>query len=492
MDKQTDVEILIHIGAPTREVDDAKYRRFATSYRDFNPSKYFPISYTSEALAPAFAHKERNGKLSIGSCDLPTALPNDETHSSPQSVEHLSVLKSPTASFASVIDNASSPLLRLRKLPSGSEFDHLTGPLQNCQSKDTQSTWQSFPSIVEDSIPFNHAAATDHPSPTRVLENYLQTFGSSSQSNRCGTNGSPLVISNTPPRPNDTAPWRNSQPTRHPTTPGGASTILVVDSAAVSLVGSESKRFASDTSPYTRISPQPGAQGSDDIVEETTLISSSDVNSLVKTDSETVPVTRPRQSIVSGSTPGLLRTISDLGPTTSSRRPVITVAFLPCHGFSFESLQITAPEPPVSTRIIEPHNLITESLEKLARDLDLDKRFRPEQQLRDLRPSERGYWLLNCSSWSIQLKWDAWAFLANHVGTGLTGWGVSCKRDAEYQSLKVFCWGAVVPHIYLLLYLATQREVLFTGAYWIEGGGEKVVVMGKTENRDEQSIGGNQ
>lgn len=43
--------------------------------------------------------------------------------------------------------------------------------------------------------------------------------------------------------------------------------------------------------------------------------------------------------------------------------------------------------------------------------------------------------------------------------------------------LQIYCWGEVVPHIYIVLFLATSRMVKGAGASWIDGAGEVVVRM---------------
>jgi hypothetical protein len=122
--------------------------------------------------------------------------------------------------------------------------------------------------------------------------------------------------------------------------------------------------------------------------------------------------------------------------------------------------------------------MITDVLARLARELNLEKRFRPESQTRDLRPFERGYWLVDCGSWDAELKRAAWGFLTDYLGKGAAGWGTLCRRDRDFSYLRLYCWGCVVGHMYLVLYLASKRKVLYTGTRWIGGDGEAVVVMG--------------
>jgi hypothetical protein len=122
--------------------------------------------------------------------------------------------------------------------------------------------------------------------------------------------------------------------------------------------------------------------------------------------------------------------------------------------------------------------MITDVLASLARNLDLEKRFRPESQTRELRPFERGYWLVDCTTWDPDLKRSAWEYLAKYLGSGAAGWGTTCKRDAAFSWIRLYCWGCVVGHMYLVLYLMSKRRVLYTGTSWIAADGAPVVVMG--------------
>ncbi|KAK3116719.1 hypothetical protein LTR53_002628 [Teratosphaeriaceae sp. CCFEE 6253] len=124
---------------------------------------------------------------------------------------------------------------------------------------------------------------------------------------------------------------------------------------------------------------------------------------------------------------------------------------------SFVNLPLTIrpPEPPVSLNSFVTH--ITPDLSMLADQLILSERYVPILTTRDLRPLERGYWLIETSSWPRELQSTFWAFLVSTVGIGKAGWGVWCLREHAHQSalglgnVKVFCWGEVVAHVYLML-----------------------------------------
>lgn len=85
---------------------------------------------------------------------------------------------------------------------------------------------------------------------------------------------------------------------------------------------------------------------------------------------------------------------------------------------------------------------------------------------------------MDCKGWDEELRRSAWEFLGRHLEGGLVGWGVSCGRDEAFSWMRVYCWGGVVGHLYLVLWLASQRRVKATGTVWVAGDGERVVVMG--------------
>ncbi|KAI9792893.1 MAG: hypothetical protein M1835_007572 [Candelina submexicana] len=158
--------------------------------------------------------------------------------------------------------------------------------------------------------------------------------------------------------------------------------------------------------------------------------------------------------------------------------------------------------PPPPTTVISFSNgypsQITPTLAMLASIIDLSKRFQPLHSTRPLQPLERGYWLIDTSSWSTHLQDNFWAFLQDLISDGRAGWGVWCtkagdgkdgstgdeegrcsagRRVKECNVIRVYCWGEVVGHVYLVIFLASNRKIKGTGARWIGSGGDVVVQM---------------
>jgi hypothetical protein len=139
---------------------------------------------------------------------------------------------------------------------------------------------------------------------------------------------------------------------------------------------------------------------------------------------------------------------------------------------------IMPPCPIVSIQPLESH--ITNPLRLLVEKADIADRYEPVSVTRDLRDTERGYWLFDISTWSATLQLDFFRFLTRMIGEGRVGWGIWCTRDAESADkspVRVYCWGEVARHVYLLLYAASKSKIRKLGLQWIDAEGEAVVQM---------------
>ncbi|KAJ5189923.1 hypothetical protein N7491_008036 [Penicillium cf. griseofulvum] len=176
-------------------------------------------------------------------------------------------------------------------------------------------------------------------------------------------------------------------------------------------------------------------------------------------------------------------------------------------------LEIHPPRPPISTAPFTTH--ITPTLSMLAERLNPSRAYKPSTQSRPLDPLERGYWLVHLAIephrdlpnpipngttsptpnpkedlriWPSPLFHAFWSFLSDFVGRdGRAGWGVWCiLEDATpapstisntHLSLKVYAWGEVAMHVYLLLFLASERWIRGMGVQWRDASEEVVIQM---------------
>ncbi|KAJ6006936.1 hypothetical protein N7451_004880 [Penicillium sp. IBT 35674x] len=200
-------------------------------------------------------------------------------------------------------------------------------------------------------------------------------------------------------------------------------------------------------------------------------------------------------------------------------------------------LEIRPPPPPISTFPFTSH--ITPTLLMLTERLKPTRTYNPRYQTRSLDPLERGYWAVHINIWpenqigqgkdlenrpgpnadpepapQINIDgpsevdqsrdWDVtcfdrfWSFLSEFVGKDArAGWGVWCFLEhaplpeslstvtsgevATHRFvpvlLKVYAWGEVAMHMYLLLFLASERRVRKMGPQWRDSSDAVVIQM---------------
>lgn len=177
--------------------------------------------------------------------------------------------------------------------------------------------------------------------------------------------------------------------------------------------------------------------------------------------------------------------------------------------------EIHPPPPPISTAPFSTH--ITPTLAMLTRRLHPARTYNPLLQTRALDPLERGYWSVRFTlhdpqdqpapgsagdtvppkSWDIPSFRRFWSFLVDFVGKDArAGWGVWCVLEQDHLiaesertdsslpapesipvMLKVYAWGEVAIHVYLLLFLASERRIRGMGAEWRDFREEIVIQM---------------
>lgn len=136
---------------------------------------------------------------------------------------------------------------------------------------------------------------------------------------------------------------------------------------------------------------------------------------------------------------------------------------------------IRPPAPQPSLQPFKTH--VTESLRYLGETANLAQCYKPVIVSRDLRQSERGFWTLDITPWPAQLRLEFFQFLAKMIEPGRVGWGVWCTRDLAALEVRVYCWGEVARHIYLMLYVASKSKVRKLGLQWVDADGDVVVQM---------------
>ncbi|PWY71824.1 hypothetical protein BO94DRAFT_539414 [Aspergillus sclerotioniger CBS 115572] len=189
---------------------------------------------------------------------------------------------------------------------------------------------------------------------------------------------------------------------------------------------------------------------------------------------------------------------------------------LPTKGLPTLPMEIRPRLPPVSSGRFVSH--ITPTLAMLATRLMSPRAYNPIKQTRTLDNLERGYWYVRLSLetqtlderprpanpnpmiWETPLFTRFWTFLSEFIAKeGRAGWGVWCiLEDAEPTAspssetvapppgdpghiksvtLKVYAWGEITSHVYLLLFLASERHIRKMGLQWRDSADEVVIQM---------------
>ncbi|KAF9785610.1 hypothetical protein IL306_005378 [Fusarium sp. DS 682] len=437
-----DAEILVHITAPSRSTDDVVYRQLAQAYLAFQPQKRTELSLVvSQASEEERRAPERNqGAPSPSQARVTT------------SFGHSFEITSQDLSFDGAIDNRSSPCLPRQALTRG------TVPSSDDAGFRSIDSWYAPPSQISDSYPMPDAALL-HVSPSRILQSYI---GKTQSSQASVPSSSPLAHKKRPPVPEfghrvdipSSLPAPSQEESLPLEVPGFIESINVIPTTPQADKAAEVPIPSANTEviAFEHLAP--------DVTHITGSVASS-YSPARSTRAGSEPPPSKRSKIGHLEHGDLIRSSSDTGPALSTRNSQVDQVS--------SSLEIRPPSPSVGVDDIDPADLISEKLAKLSRDLS--SRYRPTKE-RDLDPFERGYWLLDCSDWNPTVRFDTWVFLGNYLKSGLAGWGTWCRRDNSHDWIRLFCWGHVAKHTYLLLYLASGRQVKTSGAKWYGANGE--------------------
>ena len=160
-----------------------------------------------------------------------------------------------------------------------------------------------------------------------------------------------------------------------------------------------------------------------------------------------------------------------------------------------EQEEIHPPPPKSSTLPFTSH--ITPTLAMLAANLPLHRTYRPSRQSRPLAVWERGYWRYHgvaCThpdtgadpgaypgtGPNTRTETDGiWPFLKEIIHQGKAGWGVWAVQThaRSTMDIKIYCWGQVVPYIYLLFLVGSDRHLNNALLQWRDAADQIVVQM---------------
>lgn len=429
----SDCEILVHVDAPALTTDDVAYRRLAQAYLDFQPGR------VTKLPQPDAHGTGINGDTLP---EMQDAVPSSDQNLAPASQNSVHpVTDSQDLSFEGALDNRNSPRLRVEQEVSYDEA--LVIPSSLPEASSSQQSWCAPPSEIGDSYPMPNIIS--HISPSRILRQWT--------AHQTAIPSTPNVTKDV--LPTQLAGFASSQRG----SPGGPRGRVANSVKAV---------CATASSPSSARKRLRDHEDTENDIADITHVTASDPTSASRPGpsprAESEPVLSKR-SKTSHESPSLRNQANPLSRSLSETTPRRIKT-------SCNSLEIWSEPPPVGVNDIVPSDLVSEKLGKLSRQLS--SRYRPELS-RDLQPFERGYWLVDSSAWNGKTHMEFWDFLKKYVEGGLAGWGVWCRRDEARCWVRFYCWGHIVKHIYLLLYLASGRQMKLTGAEWRDGGGEMVL-----------------
>lgn len=347
---------------------------------------------------------------------------------------------SPQASFGSVWDNVWSPrLARVNQQVAPSAGTQPSVPAASSQLRDdSQLSWVAPPSEVPDSMPDNDIRAPAFNTPTRVLKYFLQAREQASLS----SGGASAEVPD-----------------------GGRNAAHGDASQAGASDGLLGRGVGLDSSPSTRRLRSRAPQSPDPIE---TVRNVHDVT-------EDYGEGRAPSGSRSTAEPEAQRTIPD---TMSENKSAYAVD----NSDWAHETQLISTEPAVANHRLGPR--APQHLEKLAESMQMEKKYRPKYQARDMRPFERGYWLMRLDGWEFEEKVKAWGFLGNYIRRDdKAGWGTRACRDESWDWIRLYGWEHIAGELYILLYVASYRKLKFMEIKYYDAAGDVLIVVGPRGNQ---------
>lgn len=470
-----EAEVLVHIAAPSTSTDDSIYRALARGYLDFEPLR----------------------KTELPPIPEPTDVPSSQD-----------ALISPQLSFNSVWENIRSPVLARVRIDEDNTYPKATGKESQVEQC-SQGSWIPPPSEVADSMPDNDISMDGFNTPTRILNYFLQTTNTFSQSSQEiddekrdttiyeGNEDftSPLVQT-TPLRESNTVQKRRitegmSQIIHH--TPQPHHSPLREAWGATTAAETTPAHFPLPKNPIPPARSPGGLR--------TVSTNNSPLSSLSKIESHerTIPSTqlperadseppsskRPRLGRTRRAIQGRGRSASEILPrgphgavaaSADTSRDEVDSAEPLVIDWSGDT-QIVSVEPAPSNHKLGPKP--PAYLEWYVNHVGMASRYQPKFQARKMRPFERGYWLLDLDGWDYNAKVEAWDFLGNFIRRdSCAGWGTRACRDEQWGWIRLYGWEHLAGELYILLYVASYQRTKYMELTWYDGAGEKLIIVG--------------
>lgn len=468
-------EILVHVSAPSRASDDARYRREAQGYVHFEAGVRHAVlvheNYIPAKLEPTPLILQGGG----GSFS--------DSKLSPKT----SALSTQSSSWSSRVEQ--------KKTVPGRALRTITGPGRTPEASRT-------------CFSLLHTSAT----PALKPRNEISSKSPYIHVEHTPANARPRSAPNDPSYVQETPPFRRTQSDSWETPPS------VIPDSQPSLPYPKRPLLSSSPSPThqsnSRSPKRQRRQSSSPSIETSSQICRS-------SPAPTSPSLQLQTSRTSSSTRST--TERHLSPLLESASlPFVTV------------MAIYAPPPQPSTEPFKSH--ITPYLKILVNNLPLITFYIPQQlhpPVRALQVHERGHWAFPIACFPTGEWQKFWSYLETFILMGRASFGVSCvvegrrkkegRRSHEVEGgqaevgegrqgteakvgrtkeaiadmdnkipvpdeearlhsvenplLKLYCWGEIVPHVWLLLFTSSHRRIKGCSAQWIDAWGEVIIQM---------------
>lgn len=140
-------------------------------------------------------------------------------------------------------------------------------------------------------------------------------------------------------------------------------------------------------------------------------------------------------------------------------------------------LEVFSPKAPVG--LDGPVTFVTPIIAAFYGKAELRKRWARNATIsRPISSFEIGHWVIDTKSWSPRLQLSFWRVLTNQIGLRQAGVSTWCKRIPEPGQLgtvKVYCWGELVKHLFLFLFTIADTGISSQEACWLDGQDQVVV-----------------
>ncbi|KAL8936294.1 MAG: hypothetical protein Q9216_005011 [Gyalolechia sp. 2 TL-2023] len=487
-------EILVHASAPSRGSDDARYRKEAVAILEFEAVR-------RHDLPPPKVQIDSEERQALGQDSI--------TSTDPAPRNHLS--EALTSWMTPILTRPSTQLL-VGRTPAPSFYEKTSTLPGNLQIKRTPAdqyrprTAPSGPVAIEETPRLGHSLSHSFETPPSVIPDSQPVQDRSKRPFE--ENSSPSPTHRQSPSSKRAKPDRGDEWGEW-TQPEDTSTPPLNEPPRPS---SPSPNHQRSPSPKRA---QPDGGGDSEIWTQPEDTSTPPLNNL------------PQVSSSSSSSNPSSPNIPPQPPTAHPPASTIHEDQHPRYRYGYRRRQALPPRPKPGN---QPFSSTSSSTTQVTPNLKILRKvttriLQSVKPHRTIHPLERGHWRFTIpadddeNAWTRKAKEDMWETLTNVIQSGSGGWGVwavfeerrlrdgddgfggeegeedgNAWRDFGEMddssegsvgvggggggTVKVYCWGEIVPEIYAVLFTATGRRIKGCGARWIDAGGCAVVDMG--------------